>query len=144
MLKKRVYVDKIIRFFLTKERLNYTLFFILLLLGIISYENIPRDVFPKIKIDKIVVSGDYSGASATTLDQIVVTPLEKGLRGLSSIGKIESFVNNAEFTIILSIDDTKEKITLLNKVKQIISNKKMIFQKIWMNQQQIWKSGLCH
>ncbi|OUR72909.1 hypothetical protein A9Q76_02920, partial [Arcobacter sp. 31_11_sub10_T18] len=122
-------MDKIIRFFLTKERLNYTLFFILILLGLISYKNIPRDVFPKIKIDKIVISGAYAGASATTLNQIVVTPLEKELRALSSIGKIESFINNTEFTIVLNLEDTKEKITLLNKVKQIISNKKNEFPK---------------
>jgi len=122
-------VDKLIRFFLTKVRLNYLLFFILLVLGIVSYENIPRDVFPKIKIDKIIVSGEYMGASATTLDQIIVSTLEKEFHGIDGIGKIESYIKNTEFSIVLSIENKNEKDSLLNKVKQAISNKKNEFPK---------------
>ena len=48
-------MEKLIKFFLTKTRLNYTAFIFLVILGVISYQTIPKDVFPPIKIDKIAL-----------------------------------------------------------------------------------------
>jgi len=117
-------MNSIIRFFLTKARLNYTLFFILIGFGIISYQNIPKDVFPKIIIDKIVVAGYYDGASANILDKIIVNTLEKNLKSINGVGKIESFIKNSEFSIILTLEASQNKTTVLNKIKDVISNNK--------------------
>ncbi len=117
-------MDQIIRLFLTKSRLNYTLFFILLVFGIVSYITIPKDVFPKIKIDKVIVSGYYSGASVNILDKIIVTSLEKNLKSINGVGKIESFINNDNFSIILTLESSVNKIDILNKTKDVISNHK--------------------
>jgi len=121
-LIQRYFVHNIIKFFLSNTRLNYMLFAILLLLGLYSFEHIPRDVFPKIKIDKIIVSGNYEGASARTLDKIAVNSLEKEFRAINGIGKIESFIQDGEFSTLLNVEQSDEKILVLNKVKQVISN----------------------
>ena len=117
-------MEQIIRFFLTKSRLNYTLFFILLIFGVISYITIAKDVFPKIKIDKVLVAGFYGGASADILDKMVVNTLEKNLKSINGVGKIESFIKNAEFSIVLTLESRVNKIDILNKAKDIISNQK--------------------
>ena len=117
-------MDKIIRFFLTKSKLNYTLFTFLVLLGIISYQTIPKDVFPPIKIDKVIISGFYSGASIDTLNKMAVIKLEKDLKAINGVEKLKSYIKNGQFTIILTLEKGANKISILNKSKDIISNNK--------------------
>jgi multidrug efflux pump subunit AcrB len=81
----------------------------------------PKDVFPAIKIDKILVNGSYAGASINSLDKMAVSDLERDLKSLSGINKIESYVKNGQFSIILSLDDGVNKIDVLNKTKDVIS-----------------------
>ena len=117
-------MEKLIKFFLTKTRLNYTAFVFLILLGAVSYQTIPKDVFPAIKIDKIQVSGSYSGASIDILNKMAVTKLEKDVKSLNGVKKVESFIKNGEFSIVLTLEKGLDKYSLLNKVKDIISNNK--------------------
>ncbi len=117
-------MDKIIRFFLTKSRLNYTLFSFLVILGIISYQSIPKDVFPPIKIDKVIISGGYSGASIDTLNKMAVIKLEKSLKSINGVEKLESYIKNDHFDIILTLEKGSDKISILNKSKDVISNNK--------------------
>lgn len=117
-------MEKLIRFFLTKTRLNYTAFVFLVLLGVITYNTIPKDVFPPIKIDKIAVSGSYSGASIDNLNKMVVTKLEKDVKSLNGVKKVESFIKSGEFSIILTLEKGLDTYSILNKVKDIITNNK--------------------
>ena len=115
-------IETIIRFFLTRKRLNYTLFVFLIILGVVSYQTIPKDVFPPLKMDKIVVTGHYAGASIGTLDKMAVSNLEKDIKSLSGIEKLEAFIKNGGFTIIASLEQGSDKLDILNKTKDIISN----------------------
>lgn len=117
-------MEKLIKFFLTKTRLNYTAFIFLILLGIVSYQSIPKDVFPPIKIDKIAVSGSYSGASIDNLNKMAVTKLEKELKSLNAVKKVESFIKSGSFSITLTLEEGNNKYEILNKVKDAISNTK--------------------
>ena len=118
-------MNKIIKFFLTKVDLNYTLFGFLFILGVLSYITIPKDIYPAIKINKIQISGGYAGASVDTLNKMVVTKLEKGLRALNGVKKIESFVVTSGFAIILTLEDNANETNILNKTKDIISNSRV-------------------
>ncbi len=122
--KRKAMMEKLIKFFLTKTRLNYTAFIFLVLLGIISYQTIPKDVFPPIKIDKISLNGNYSGASIDTLNKMAVTKLEKDVKSLNGVKKVESFIKSGEFSIILTLEKGLDTYSILNKVKDIISNNK--------------------
>ncbi len=117
-------MEKIIRFFLTKTRLNYTAFIFLVLLGIISYQTIPKDVFPPIKIDKISIEGNYSGASIDTLNKMAVAKLEKDVKSLNGVKKVESFIKSGEFSIIMTLEQGLNTYSILNKAKDIIANNK--------------------
>ncbi len=113
-----------IRFFLTRSRLNYLLLTFLVVFGVVAYQFIPKAVFPPIKIDKIAVSGAYAGASINTLDKMVVVKLEKDLKSLNGVEKIESYIKSGEFSIIMTLEKGSDKQSILNKVKDSISNNK--------------------
>jgi len=120
-------MNKIIKMFLIKERLNYTLFAFLLLLGIISYQTIPKAVYPPMKLDKIAIAGNYSGASVNTLDKMVVVKLEKSLKGITGVEKIESYIKNGEFSIIMTLTQGSDITKILKNSKDIINNNKSDF-----------------
>ena len=118
-------MNAVIKFFLTRTRLNYTIFTILLLLGFASYQTIPKDVYPPIKIDKVIIAGTYAGASAKTLNNMVITKLEKSLKSINGIEKTKAFIKNGEFNIVLTIEKGADKVSILNRAKDIVQlNKK--------------------
>ena len=115
-------MNNIIRFFLSKANLNYTLFIFLFILGVLSYTSIPKDIYPTIQINKIEVSGAYAGTSIDTLNNMVVTKLEKGLRALNGVKEIDSFVKTGAFSIIMTLEENVNERNILDHAKSIISN----------------------
>lgn len=120
-------MKKVVEFFLKKIELNYTMFIFITILGIFSYISIPKDVFPPIKIDKISISGGYAGASIDILDKMAVSKLEDELKSLTGVTKLESFIKNSSFSIVLELDKSADKYSVLNKAKDIISNNRRYF-----------------
>ena len=115
-------MNTLIRFFLSKPNLNYTLFVFLFVLGVLSYMTIPKDIYPAIKINKIQVSGGYAGTSIDTLNNMVVTKLEKNLRSLNGVKELDTFVQTGSFSIIMTLEDNADKRNILDHAKSIISN----------------------
>ena len=118
-------MSALLRFFLTKPTLNYTLFAFLFILGVISYTTIPKDIYPAIKINKVQISGGYAGASVDTLNKMVVKKLEKKLRSLNGVKKIDSYIVTSGFVIILTLEESVNKVNILNSTKDIISNSRV-------------------
>ena len=55
---------RINNYFIENKSLNYVLLFFILFLGVNAYQNIPKELFPEISLDKIIISGGYAGSSA--------------------------------------------------------------------------------
>lgn len=90
-------IEKIVRFGLQKPILNHMLLFFLFVVSIFSYINIPKEIFPPSRLDSIVVTGNYIGASSDILDKIAVSKIEEKLINLNSTSKVISVVNNGFF-----------------------------------------------
>lgn len=112
---------KLIDFFLDKAKLNYTLSFFLLLAGLYCISVIPRELFPPLDNDEIMISGAYAGASADNLDKIAVSALEDELRSIPQITKIESMIKAGAFIISATLKDGSDKNDVLSKIKDAIS-----------------------
>jgi len=120
-------LNSIIEFFIVKARLNYTLMVFITLLGIASYMFMPKDVFPPVKLDKIIIAGGYAGTSIDILDKMAVTKLEDELRSLTGVSKMESSVKNSRFTVTLTLEKGSDVEQALNDSKDVISNVKRYF-----------------
>jgi len=97
------------------------------LLGIASYMNMPKDVFPPIKLNKVIVGGGYAGTSLDILDKMAVTKLEDELHSLTGVSKMESSIKNSRFTITLTLEKGTDLDKTLNDTKDVISNVKRYF-----------------
>ena len=64
--------------------------FILCFLGIQSYNNLPKESFPDIVVPTIYVTTVYAGNSPTNIENLVTKPLEKQLKSISGVKKLNS------------------------------------------------------
>ena len=109
------------RFFLNKAVLTHTIFFLLIILSILSYNRVAKELFPPSTLDKIAITGAYAGASSDTLNKIAVTPIEDGIKNYAEVVSIESTILNGSFSIIADIKPNSDMNTLLSDFKSEVS-----------------------
>ncbi|RXJ70204.1 multidrug transporter AcrB [Halarcobacter ebronensis] len=114
-------MKRLIHFFLDNARLNYTILIFLIFMGISSYIKIPKEVFPIVAENQIVVRGSYVGANAASLNSFAVTEIENELESVVGIKEIESTIRSGSFSIVLYLEDSYEPNDLINDVKDAIS-----------------------
>ncbi|MEJ5168675.1 MAG: efflux RND transporter permease subunit, partial [Arcobacteraceae bacterium] len=114
-------MEKVIRYFIEHYRLNHTILVFIIFMGIFSYFQIPKELFPNVKLDTILVKGEYQGASSDSLNNFAVTEIENQLKTVSDIKCITSTVKNGSFDIELELQDGVNKYETLNEVKDAIS-----------------------
>ncbi len=68
----------------------YVLAAFITLLGISSYNSIPKEQFPEIVIPTILVNTVYPGTSPEDMENLVTRPIEKQLKGINGVKKITS------------------------------------------------------
>ena len=110
-------MTKIIKYFINNAPLNHMLLLVLLMAGVLAYIKIPKEIFPDVTLNKIIISGSYSGASATILEKMVVRDIEDDVSNVSGISKIESMIRPGRFSIVLTLDESADSYAVLNKVK---------------------------
>ncbi|MCF6201032.1 MAG: efflux RND transporter permease subunit [Hydrogenimonas sp.] len=115
-------IERFIRFAIEKPILNHIFLIFLFVLSIFAYINIPKEIFPPANLDRVTVTGHYSGASADMLDKMAVHTIEEGLKNLSEIDTIESVIKNGSFSVGADIKPGNDADLALSDVKDIISN----------------------
>ncbi len=117
-------IKKFIAFGVNKPVLNHLFLIFLLVLSIFSYNKIPKEIFPSTLLDSIVITGGYPGTSPDVLDKMAVADIEDGIRNLSDIDSIDSTIKNGFFMIKVDLKQGADKIDTLNRIKDIIANKR--------------------
>ncbi len=73
---------------------NKTTIFILTamitIMGLISYNNLPKELFPDITMPTIYVSTIYPGSSPSDVENLITKELEKEISSLNGVNKITS------------------------------------------------------
>jgi len=94
----------------------YALVFFITVLGLISYNNLPKENFPDITIPKIYVSTLFKGASPQNVEILVTKQLEKQLKSLKGLKKVTSNSYQsvslivAEFNANVDIKEAKQEV----------------------------------
>src|ERR1700712_1863759 len=68
----------------------YVLIFLITVLGLVSYNNLPKENFPDIAQSKVFVSTPYLGQSPQNIELLVTRQLEKQLKSLKGLKKVTS------------------------------------------------------
>ena len=117
-------IRRFLEFAIDKPLLNHILLSFILSLSIFAYINIPKEIFPPMNMDKVTITGGYVGTSADILDKMVVKTIEDDLQNISELETVKSTIKNGSFSILADIKTGSENISVLNDVKDVISNVK--------------------
>ncbi len=117
-------IKRFIAFGVDKPVLNHIFLIFLLVLSIISYNKIPKEIFPSTLLDAIVIKGAYPGASPDILDKMAVKNIEDDIKNLSNIDEVSSIIKNGFFRIKVDLKKGANSQETLDDIKDIISNQK--------------------
>ncbi|SHM00361.1 efflux RND transporter permease subunit [Mucilaginibacter sp. OK098] len=91
----------------------YVLIFLITVLGLISYNHLPKENFPDIAQSKVFVSTAFIGQSPQNVENLVTRQIEKQLKSLKGLKKVTSnsaqniSIITAEFNANIDIKDAK-------------------------------------
>ncbi len=78
----------------------YVLTFFIVVFGIKSYNSLPKESFPDIVVPTIYINTLYAGNTPTNIENLVTKPIEKQLKSISGVKKINS-TSLQDFSIIM-------------------------------------------
>jgi len=97
----------------------------MLVLGLMSYINLPVELFPDVSFPIVSISTTYPGASAREMETLVAKPLEDAVSALNGIEHITSTSSNGIATVIIQFkleksikeaaNEVTEKVALVRK-----------------------------
>ena len=91
----------------------YVLIFLITVLGLISYNTLPKENFPDIAQSKVFVTTIFAGQSPQNIENLVTRQIEKQLKSLKGLKKVTSnsvqnvSIITAEFQANIKIKDAK-------------------------------------
>lgn len=113
--------ENILRFFVNNSRLNYLLFILVFITGIVLYTKTPKEIFPSFELDMVSVNGYYAGSSIDMLDKMAVKEIESEIKNIDGIDKMATVISAGKFNIILELEKRVDKYSTADKVKDAIT-----------------------
>jgi len=95
----------------------YVLTAIIVIMGIVSYLNLPKEAAPEVIIPMAFVSTPYFGVSPSDIESQVTQPIEKELKGLSGVKRITSQSMEGYSAVTIEFDPGVEIDEALQKVR---------------------------
>lgn len=84
-----------LRYFIERPVFSAVISITIVVIGLISLLGLPVEQFPNIAPPTVVVSTNYFGASAETLQKSVIAPLEEAINGVENMNYITSSATNS-------------------------------------------------
>ena len=103
-----------------------TIVVLLVLVGIVSYFQMPRSEDPQFDIPITLLEIIYPGASPTDIETLVVDPLEEEFADIEGIKKVESQIKNGGARIEVTFLYGSDPNAAYNEVKQAVSSLSLI------------------
>ena len=74
---------------------------VLIIVGLFSYLSLPRESAPDITIPYVFIMTNYAGVAPEDIEKSITIPIEKKLKGLEAVKKIQSSSTEGESSIII-------------------------------------------
>ncbi len=96
----------------------YVITLLLTLFGFSTYNSLPKEQFPEVKIPQIIVQTFYPGTSPENMENLVSKPIEKEVKNLTGVKKVTSN-SFQDFSVVIVEFNTDVKI---DKAKQDVKD----------------------
>ena len=115
------------RFFINRPIFATVLSILIVVAGVITLRSLPVEQYPTITPPTVVVEAQYPGANATTIAQMVATPIEQqvnGVEGMLYMSSTSSSVGVYRLTVTFGVGTDLDMATVLvqNRVNMTLSS----------------------
>lgn len=93
-------------------------------LGLIAYQRLPREAAPDIQIPNIMVMSNYEGASPSDIESLVTRPIERKLKSLADIKEMRSTSSEGNSMIMIEFQPDTDIDFALQKVRDKVDEAK--------------------
>jgi len=115
-------MEQLIAFFVRRGVLVNLVSLMLLGGGIYAGINIQREAFPSVNFDVIAVGAGYPGAAPKEVEKLLVTPIERELKGVDGINVIRSTAYAGSMQLTIEVDPNfKDRSRLVSDIQQAIN-----------------------
>ncbi|MCC5795190.1 MAG: efflux RND transporter permease subunit [Chromatiales bacterium] len=108
----------------SRSRTVLVAYLVLVIAGILSYVNMPKEFEPDIELPFITVSMTLEGASPLDSERLLVRPMEQELRTLPGLREMVSSAREGRATITLELDPTIDVMIALQDVRDRVATGK--------------------
>ncbi len=98
----------------------YVLTAFIAIAGIMSYNNLPKESFPDIVVPTIYINTVYAGNAPTNIENLVTKPIEKQLKSISGVKKINSTSLQDVSVIMVEFNTNVDVAVAKQKVKDAV------------------------
>src|ERR1041385_5344975 len=120
--------------FLKRPVLAIVLSLVIIFMGVLAINTLPTSQFPSIAPPVVMVSASYPGASAKTLTESVIIPLEQAINGAWGMRYMTSDATSAgeaniQVLFNLDTDISTDLVQVSNRVEQIRNRLPVLVQR---------------
>ncbi|EGU55082.1 putative multidrug resistance protein, partial [Vibrio nigripulchritudo ATCC 27043] len=90
----------------------------IIIMGVVSYFFIQRQMFPNVEVNYVNISASYPGASPQEIEESILIKIEEQLKDVTGIKKAVSSASRGSAHLSLEIDVDQDLKDVLDKVKQ--------------------------
>lgn len=102
-------MNKLVRALFTNAPLANICFVLVLILGALAYQQMPREQDPEINFNWVNITTIYPGASAEDVERLITNPLEDALKGVPDVRFIASNSRENASNILVRFRDISER-----------------------------------
>ncbi|MFQ5469079.1 MAG: efflux RND transporter permease subunit [Gammaproteobacteria bacterium] len=115
-------MTRLIEFFVKRGLIVNLVSIMLLIGGIYAATHIQREAFPSVNFDVVVIGASYPGTSPREVETLLLTPIERELKGIDGIKTVHSTAYPGTMQITIEIDPNyKDRSRFVADVQQAIN-----------------------
>ncbi len=105
------------KYFIDNPLLVNLLSFLIVLVGLFSLSGLQKEVFPKVDFDVVIINTIYPGSSAEDVEKLVTISLERNLKSIDGIKKMNAMSAEGRSIIYIEVDPDFELDEVLDDIK---------------------------
>lgn len=119
--EKKNLLGRFSEIFIDRYRVTYLIIFAIIIVGVLFYNQLPRESFPDSAFNASLTFATYPGATSEDVEEIVTEPIEKALKDIDGVESIQSISNEGLSQVIVQYDIDKDPDDMLTKFRSEIS-----------------------